>query len=120
MIQTFDQRHLYLSLLLKKRWAIERNTSNDQSFNLNGPDLVLEFDVGEVVKHPASPSSEMTVRAAELGEHDADEELLELVLVVLLLEEDVGHGADHVQGAVLLRRGCVVILKRKCLLSFLA
>lgn len=53
----------------------------------------------------------MSVWAGEFRENDAHEELLELIFVVLFLEEDVGHGPDHVEGAVLLRRRRVGVLK---------
>jgi hypothetical protein len=54
----------------------------------------------------------MSVGASEFWENDADEKLLKLIFVVLLLQQNVGHRAYHVQGAVLLRGSCVRVLKR--------
>ncbi len=73
--------------------------------------LVLVLDVGEVVKHPTGASSKVAVRTDELRENDADQKLFELVLVIFLLQENISHRADHVQCAILLRRGCVGVLK---------
>jgi hypothetical protein len=73
--------------------------------------LVLELDICKVVKHPASSSAKMSVGASEFWENDADEKLLKLIFVVLLLQKNVGHRAYHVQGAVLLRGSCVRVLK---------
>ena len=42
------------------------------------------------------------MRGGKLWEDNLNEELLHLLLVHGLLEQDVRHGADHVQGPVLL------------------
>jgi hypothetical protein len=46
----------------------------------------------------------MTVRRGKFWEDNLHEEFLHLLLVDRLLEQDVGHGADHVEGSVLLAR----------------
>ena len=51
---------------------------------------------------PAGPGPQVAVRGLELGEDDLHQELLHLLLVHGLLEQDVRHGADHVEGPVLL------------------
>ena len=55
----------------------------------------------------------MSMWTDELWENDANEKLFKLIFVIFLLQQNVGHRADHVQGAVLLRRGGVWVLQKK-------
>ena len=55
----------------------------------------------------------------ELWENDANEKLFKLIFVIFLLQQNVGHRADHVQGAVLLRRGGVRVLQKKEIIEIL-
>ena len=55
----------------------------------------------------------MSMWTDELWENDANEKLFKLIFVIFLLQQNVGHRADHVQGAVLLRRGGVRVLQKE-------
>ena len=59
---------------------------------------------------------EMTLWCLELPEHNLNQELFHLLLVNWLLQQDVSHGSNHVQGSVLLagvRSRCLKVKHRK-------
>jgi hypothetical protein len=66
--------------------------------------LLAEGELREVMQHPARPRPHVSSVAVELRKNVLDEELVQLIPINLLPEEDIREGADHVQGAVLLRR----------------
>lgn len=66
--------------------------------------LILEVHIGEIVQHPTGASSHVSVRTVELWEHIGREHLFHLVAVFLLLQQNVGQRANHVESAIFLIR----------------
>ena len=89
-------------LHLDGRLLVVQQAGHCEPESLGQDGLVLVLDVREVVEDPAGPGPQVAVQGLELGEDDLHLEHVHLLLVDRLLKQDVGHGPDHVKGAVLL------------------